>query len=62
LNFPDFMNSTFHRRCWSYRYYGNGKKRALRHRFEVKGGFTTLEVMADNISKSNPLFERLKNK
>lgn len=56
-----FNTYVLRRRCYSYRYFGNGNKRVLRHRFEVKGGLTAVEIMADNICKSNPLLERVRD-
>jgi hypothetical protein len=51
----------FRQRRVTYRTYGlhGEKRRPMFHRFEVKGGVTPLDVMAENVIRHNALFRAL---
>lgn len=57
----ELFNGAMSRRCVTFRYYGpnNSRRRPMFHRFEVKGGFTRWDLMAENVVKHNALFRRL---
>lgn len=47
----------------SYRVYGPNKefRRAIVHRFPIKGGDTLASLLVENITQNNTLLERLRN-
>ncbi len=60
-NFAAALSWAFHAKRVTYRCYGkNGElRRPMIHRFEVKGGCTVGAIVANNVTRSNPLFKRL---
>lgn len=61
-SFSDFANFTgwmWTAKRITFRHYGNGNKRPMYHRFEVRGGVSLSMLMAENVTKSNALFRRL---
>jgi hypothetical protein len=52
---------SINRRNITFRRYGlNGElKRAMHHRFEVKGGVSMVSLIAENVTRNNELLRRL---
>lgn len=66
--FAQFVSKTwddsFKRPRVSYRRYGlNGEyRRPIIHRFDIKGGDTVMDLMTENITRSNSLLRRLQGR
>lgn len=62
--FADFIGDTMHSKRVTFRSHGkNGElRKPMVHRFRVKGGISLLELMVQNVTNCNSLFQRLVKK
>lgn len=55
----NFIQDGWRAKRITFRYFGDGKRRPMVHRFEVRGGVSFMDLMAENVTQNNALLRRL---